>query len=158
MHCSTLEHKPHTALHWWSKSIWKACSLLHDIKQACEFPILLVVLVIIISSYSDRFSNLIGEKDLAATLATQILSSYATLLEICFKKMVHQYTWYVSLLIILFAVNSHGTLLTQSWTVASLHFSHYDFFFALPLSIFYHVYTYTTVCSKFNLSLSSQAY
>jgi hypothetical protein len=51
------------------------------------YVILLVVLVIIISSYSIRFSNLIGRKDPVATLATLILLSYAKLLEICFKSL-----------------------------------------------------------------------
>ena len=51
------------------------------------YVILLVVSVIIISSYSTRFSNLIGRKDPVATLATLILFSYARLLEICFKSL-----------------------------------------------------------------------
>ena len=51
------------------------------------YVILLVVLVIIISSYSTKFSNLIGKKDPVATLATPILLSYAKLLEICFKSL-----------------------------------------------------------------------
>ena len=51
------------------------------------YVILLVVLVIIISSYSTRFSNLIGKKNPVATLATLILLSYAKLLEICFKSL-----------------------------------------------------------------------
>ena len=51
------------------------------------YIILLVVLVIIISSYSTKFSNLIGKKDPVATLATLILLSYAKLLEICFKSL-----------------------------------------------------------------------
>ena len=51
------------------------------------YVILLVVLVIIISSYSSKFSNLIGKKDPVATLATLILLSYAKLLEICFKSL-----------------------------------------------------------------------
>ena len=48
------------------------------------YVILLVVLVIIISSYSTKFSNLIGKKDPVATLATLILLSYTKLLEACF--------------------------------------------------------------------------
>ena len=47
------------------------------------FPIylfILVVAVIIISKYSQRFSNLIGKKDPVATLATLILLSYAKIL------------------------------------------------------------------------------
>ena len=40
------------------------------------YIILLVVLIIIISSYSTKFSNLIGKKDPVATLATLILLSY----------------------------------------------------------------------------------
>ena len=51
------------------------------------YVILLVVLVIIISSYSSKISNLIGKKDPVATLATLILLSYAKLLEICFKSL-----------------------------------------------------------------------
>ena len=51
------------------------------------YVILLVVLVIIISSYSSKFSNLIGKKDPVATLATLILFSYVKLLEICFKSL-----------------------------------------------------------------------
>ena len=51
------------------------------------YVILLVVSVIIISSYSSKFSNLIGKKDPVATLATLILLSYAKLLEICFKSL-----------------------------------------------------------------------
>ena len=51
------------------------------------YVILLVVLVIIISSYSTKFSNLIGTKDPVATLATLILLSYAKLLEISFKSL-----------------------------------------------------------------------
>ena len=51
------------------------------------YVILLVVLVIIISSYCTKFSNLIGKKDPVATLATLILLSYARLLEICFKSL-----------------------------------------------------------------------
>jgi hypothetical protein len=51
------------------------------------YVILLVILVIVISSHSSRFSNLIGKKDPVATLATLILLSYAKLLEICFKSL-----------------------------------------------------------------------
>ena len=51
------------------------------------YVILLVVSVIIISSYSTRFSNLIGKKNPVATLATLILLSYAKVLEICFKSL-----------------------------------------------------------------------
>ena len=51
------------------------------------YVILLVVLVIIISSYSTKFSNLIGKKNPVATLATLILLSYAKLIEICFKSL-----------------------------------------------------------------------
>ena len=51
------------------------------------YVILLVILVIIISSYSTKFSNLIGKKDPVATLATLIVLSYAKLLEICFKSL-----------------------------------------------------------------------
>ena len=51
------------------------------------YVILLVVLVIIISSYSTKFSKLIGKKNPVETLATLILLSYAKLLEICFKSL-----------------------------------------------------------------------
>ena len=51
------------------------------------YIILLVALVIIISSYSSRFSNLIGKKNPVATLATLVLLSYAKLLEVCFKSL-----------------------------------------------------------------------
>ena len=52
-----------------------------------SYVILLVVLVIIISSYSTKFSNLIGKKNPVATLATLILLSYAKFLEVCFKSL-----------------------------------------------------------------------
>ena len=45
----------------------------------------IVVLVIIISSYSSKFSKVIGKKDPVATLATLILFSYATLLQVIFR-------------------------------------------------------------------------
>ena len=48
------------------------------------YVMFLVVLVIVISSYSSRFSNLIGRRDPVATLATLILLSYAKLLGISF--------------------------------------------------------------------------
>ena len=51
------------------------------------YVILLVVLVIIISSYSTKFSTLIGKKDPVATLAILIQLSYAKLLQICFKSL-----------------------------------------------------------------------
>ena len=51
------------------------------------YVILLVALIIIISSYSTKFSNLIGKKDPVATLATLILFSYAKLLELCFRSL-----------------------------------------------------------------------
>ena len=51
------------------------------------YVILLVVLIIIVSSYSDRFSNLIGKKDPVATLATLIFISYAKLLEVSFRSL-----------------------------------------------------------------------
>ena len=52
-----------------------------------SYIILLVVLVIVISSYSSKFSKLIGKRDPVATLATLILLSYANILEICFKSL-----------------------------------------------------------------------
>ena len=51
------------------------------------YIIFLVVLVIIISSYSTKFSNFIGKKDPVATLATLILLSYAKLVNVCFKSL-----------------------------------------------------------------------
>ena len=51
------------------------------------YVILLVVFVIIISSYSTKFTNLIGKKDPVATLATLVLLAYAKLIEICFKSL-----------------------------------------------------------------------
>ncbi len=51
------------------------------------YVILLVVLVIMICSYSSKFSNLIGKKNPVATLATLILLSYAKFLEVCFKAL-----------------------------------------------------------------------
>ena len=51
------------------------------------YVILLVALVIIISSYSSRFANIIGKKNPVATLATLILLSYAKLLEVGFKSL-----------------------------------------------------------------------
>jgi hypothetical protein len=48
---------------------------------------LLVVSVIIISSYSSKFSNLIGKKDPVAVLTTLILISYAKLLQVCFQSL-----------------------------------------------------------------------
>ena len=54
-----------------------------------SYIILLVVLVIILSSYSPRFSNFIGRRDPVATLATLLLLSYAKLLEICFKSFAY---------------------------------------------------------------------
>ena len=51
------------------------------------FVFYLVGLVIVVSSYSIRFSKLIGNKDPVATLATLILLSYAKLLQICFQSL-----------------------------------------------------------------------
>ena len=51
------------------------------------YVIFLVILVIVISSCSDKFSNLIGRKDPVATLSTLILLSYAKLVEVCFKSL-----------------------------------------------------------------------
>ena len=51
------------------------------------FVFYLVGLVIVVSSYSIRFSKLIGNKDPVATLATLILLSYAKLLQICFESL-----------------------------------------------------------------------
>ena len=51
------------------------------------YVILLVLLIVVISSYSSKFSNLIGKRDPVATLATLILLSYAKFLEVCFKAL-----------------------------------------------------------------------
>ena len=51
------------------------------------YIIVLVVLIITVSSYSLKFSRLIGKKDPVATLATLILLSYAKVLEICFESL-----------------------------------------------------------------------
>ena len=54
------------------------------------FPTLmffLIGVVIVISSYSIRFSKLIGNKDPVATLATLILLSYAKILQVCFESL-----------------------------------------------------------------------
>ena len=51
------------------------------------YIIFLVVSVIIASSYSTKFSNLIGKKDPVATLATLILLSYAKLVNVSFKSL-----------------------------------------------------------------------
>ena len=56
------------------------------IQLAFPFYIMfIVVLVIIISSHSPKFSKVIGKKDPVATLATLILFSYATLLQVIFR-------------------------------------------------------------------------
>ena len=56
------------------------------IQLAFPFYIMFIVaLVIIISSYSSKFSKVIGKKDPVATLATLILFSYATLLQVIFR-------------------------------------------------------------------------
>ena len=51
------------------------------------YVILLVISIIIISSHSMKFSNLIGKRDPVATLATLILLSYSKILEICFESL-----------------------------------------------------------------------
>ena len=53
------------------------------------YVICLVVMIIIICSFSSKFSNLIGKKDPVATLATLILLSYAKFLEIIFKALAY---------------------------------------------------------------------
>ena len=54
-----------------------------------SYIILLVILIIILSQYSPKFSNFIGRRDPVATLATLLLLSYAKLLEICFKSFAY---------------------------------------------------------------------
>ena len=51
------------------------------------YVIILIVLIIIVSSHSTKFSNLIGKKDPVATLATLILLSYAKLVGVSFKSL-----------------------------------------------------------------------
>ena len=51
------------------------------------YIILLVISVILISSHSMKFSNLIGKRYPVATLATLILLSYSKILEICFESL-----------------------------------------------------------------------
>ena len=51
------------------------------------YVLLLVAAVIIVSSMSSKFSNLIGKRDPVATLATLILLSYATILENTFRAL-----------------------------------------------------------------------
>ena len=51
------------------------------------YVIFLVLLIIIISSHSMQFSNLIGKKNPVATLTTLILLSYAKFLAVCFKSL-----------------------------------------------------------------------
>ena len=56
------------------------------IELAFPFYIMFIVaLVIIISSHSSKFTKVIGQKDPVATLATLILFSYATLLQVIFR-------------------------------------------------------------------------
>lgn len=54
-----------------------------------SYIILLVVLIIVLSSCSPKFSNFIGMRDPVATLATLLLLSYTKLLEICFKSFAY---------------------------------------------------------------------
>ena len=89
------------------------------------YMILLVVLVIITSSYSIRFSNLIGEKDPVATLATLILLSYAKLLEICFKSL--------SIGILEYPDGSHEMVWLPDATVKYLFGKHILFFIVAVL-------------------------
>ena len=51
------------------------------------YVFILVVIVIVVSSYSIRFSKLIGNKDPVANLATLILLSYAKFHRICFESL-----------------------------------------------------------------------
>ena len=51
------------------------------------YVIILIVLIIIVSSHSTKFSNLIGKKEPVATLATLILLSYAKLVGVSFKSL-----------------------------------------------------------------------
>ena len=46
-----------------------------------------LIVIIAVSSYSIRFSKLIGNKDPVATLATLILLSYAKILQISFESL-----------------------------------------------------------------------
>ena len=89
------------------------------------YVILLVMLVIIVSSYSAKFSNFIGQKDPVATLATLILLSYAKLLEVCFKSL--------SVGILEYPDNSNVSLWLPDATVKYLSVKHIPLFIAAVL-------------------------
>ena len=89
------------------------------------FVFLLVGLVIIISSYSIRFSKLIGNKDPVATLATLILLSYAKILEICFESL--------SVGILRYPDGSSEMVWLPDATIQYLHGKHIPLFIAAVL-------------------------
>ncbi len=100
------------------------------------YVIFLVILVIVISSYSTKFSNLIGRKDPVATLSTLILLSYAKLLEICFKSL--------SVSILEYPDGSSKTLWLSDATVEYLSGKHIPLFIAAVLILLVGL-VYTTV-------------
>ena len=89
------------------------------------YVILLVVLVWIISSYSDKFSNFIGKKKPVETLATLILLSYAKLLEVCFKSL--------SVGILEYPDGSRAMLWLPDATIKYLSGKHFPLFIAAVL-------------------------
>ena len=85
----------------------------------------LVGVVIAISSYSIRFSKLIGNKDPVATLAILILLSYAKLLEICFESL--------SVSILKYPDGSSKAVWLPDATVQYFHGKHVPLFIAAVL-------------------------
>lgn len=96
------------------------------------YVFILVVIVIVVSSYSIRFSKLIGNKDPVATLATFILLSYATFHQICFESL--------SVGILIYPDGSGKAMWPPDATVSYLNGKH------IPLFV---------VAGKFNLHCSS---
>ena len=89
------------------------------------FVFLLVGLIIIISSYSIKFSKLIGNKDPVATLATLILLSYAKILETCFESL--------SIGILSYPDGSREMVWLPDATIQYLHGKHIPLFIASVL-------------------------
>ena len=85
------------------------------------YVMFLVVIIIIISHYSMRFSNLIGKKNPVATLATLILLSYTKFLAVCFQSL--------SVGILEYPDGSHERLWLPDATIKYLSGKH------IPLSI-----------------------
>ena len=89
------------------------------------FIFLLVGFVIVISSYSIRFSKLIGSKNPVATLATLILLSYAKILETCFESL--------SVGILSYPDGSREMVWLPDATIRYLHGKHIPLFIAAVL-------------------------